>query len=61
MHRLLLASLVLGFAFSTTAQAAAPCRDASGKFVKCAPAPAKKCRDAGGKFTACTPGPGKSG
>jgi len=44
------------------AQAAAPCKDAKGKFVKCpavAAAPAKpvKCKDARGKFAKCgTPG-----
>ena len=40
--------------------AAAPCRDALGKFVKCPPkAPAKpvRCKDAHGKFAKCgTPG-----
>ena len=40
--------------------AAASCRDARGKFIKCpavsAPAP-KRCKDAKGKFTRCgTPG-----
>lgn len=38
---------------------AAPCRDAHGKFVKCAPKPAapKRCKDAKGKFAKCgTPG-----
>lgn len=39
---------------------AAPCRDAKGKFIKCAPkAPAKpvKCKSANGKFAKCgTPG-----
>lgn len=37
-------------------QAAAPCRDAKGKFIKCPEAPkpaAKKCKDAKGKFTKC--------
>jgi hypothetical protein len=39
--------------------AAAPCRDAKGKFVKCPEKPAKKqvCKDAKGKFAKCgTPG-----
>jgi hypothetical protein len=40
--------------------AAAPCRDAKGKFIKCAtakPAAPKKCKDAKGKFAKCgTPG-----
>jgi len=38
--------------------AAAPCRDAHGKFVKCAtkpatPAKATRCKDAKGKFVKC--------
>ena len=36
--------------------AAAPCRDAKGKFVKCptkAPAKPVRCRDAKGKFAKC--------
>ena len=63
MRRLTIAFAVLGFSFGTWAHAAVPCRDASGKFLKCASAPAKptKCRDAKGKFTTCSPGPGKSG
>ncbi|MBP8232859.1 MAG: hypothetical protein KAY22_11190 [Rhizorhabdus sp.] len=48
-------------AVSTAAPlAAAPCRDAKGKFIKCPEkAPAKKqvCKDAKGKFAKCgTPG-----
>lgn len=47
-------------ALSTPALAAAPCRDAKGKFIKCPPkAPAKpvRCKDAKGKFAKCgTPG-----
>ena len=39
---------------------AAPCRDAKGKFIKCAtaaPAKAKRCKAANGKFAKCgTPG-----
>jgi hypothetical protein len=61
MRRSVIAALALGFAFSTCAYAA-PCRDANGKFIKCAPpVPASKCRDANGKFTKCQPGPGKTG
>jgi len=45
---------------STPSIAAAPCRDAKGKFIKCPPrAPAKptKCRDAKGHYAKCgTPG-----
>lgn len=40
--------------------AAAPCRDAKGKFIKCAtaaPVKAKRCKAANGKFAKCgTPG-----
>lgn len=40
---------------SAPSLAAAPCRDAKGKFIKCPPKPAKptKCRDAKGKFAKC--------
>ena len=44
-------------AFAGTPVLAAPCKDAKGKFIKCAhPAPVKKgpCKDAKGKFTKCT-------
>ena len=54
MRRLLLASFALAFAASTTSFAASPCRDANGKFVKCATVKAKKCRDAKGKFVKCS-------
>ena len=53
--------IALALAGLTTAPApalAAPCKDARGKFVKCASAPAKKqvCK-ANGKFAKCgTPG-----
>lgn len=54
-----LASLAIVAAGAAPA-AAAPCRDAKGKFIKCpektAVAP-KKCKDAKGKFAKCgTPG-----
>lgn len=48
-------SLVL-LAGSAAPALAAPCKDAKGKFVKCAPkAPVKKgpCKDAKGRFTQC--------
>jgi hypothetical protein len=61
MRRLVIAALALGFGFSSAAYAATPCRDASGKFIKCAPVPPTKCRDAKGKFTKCEPALGKSG
>lgn len=46
-------SLALGFAGQA---AAAPCKDAKGKFIKCpAAAPAKpvRCKDGKGKFAKC--------
>ena len=50
-------SLIAG---SAPSLAAAPCRDAKGKFVKCtkaAPAKPTRCKDAKGKFAKCgTPG-----
>ena len=57
LSAILAATLVLGAAAPV---AAAPCRDAKGKFIKCPEkAPAKKqiCKDAKGKFAKCgTPG-----
>ena len=53
--RLFLAALTATALLSTPALAA-PCRDAKGKFVKCATkAPAKptRCKDAKGKFAKC--------
>jgi hypothetical protein len=49
-------SLIAGAAAPTSA--ASPCRDKSGKFIKCAPKPAAKvkpkaCRDAKGHFMKC--------
>lgn len=41
-------------AMLATPTIAAPCRDAHGKFIKCAPKPvAKHCKDAKGKFAKC--------
>lgn len=56
--RLLIAASLV--AFTSVPAYAAPCRDAKGKFIKCAakaqPAP-KRCKDAKGKFAKCgTPG-----
>ena len=59
LGRLMLAgAAVLAMSLSPaliTSASAAPCRDAKGKFIKCAPAPAKPktCRDAKGKFIKC--------
>lgn len=58
----MLKSLVCAVALATLAAApaqAAPCRDASGKFVKCDTVKPQttKCKDAKGKFAKCgTPG-----
>lgn len=47
-------------ALGTTPAFAAPCRDAKGKFIKCAtaaPVKTTKCKDAKGRFAKCgTPG-----
>ena len=58
MRRLLIACLAVVFTVGTIAsadlaEAKSSCRDAKGKFVKCATAKPAKCRDAKGKFTAC--------
>lgn len=51
--------LSLALAAITTLSApsiAAPCRDAHGRFIKCAPKPVAKpvhCKDAKGKFAKC--------
>lgn len=61
MRNLLIALSAVAFvAGSVPAAAATQCRDAKGKFIKCAKkAPAKptRCKDAKGKFAKCgTPG-----
>ncbi len=63
MRKTIALAATLAFALSAAGAslAAAPCRDAKGKFTKCpaASAPAKptKCKDAKGKFAKCgTPG-----
>jgi len=59
-HLLVSAVLALGLvAGSAAPAAAAPCKDAKGKFIKCPPAKSApvRCKDAKGKFTKCgTPG-----
>lgn len=53
-HLLALASAT---ALLATPAYAAPCRNAHGKFIKCAtaaPAKPKRCKDAKGKFAKCT-------
>lgn len=54
MLKALFAALTLTLFASATVQAA-PCRDAQGKFVKCAAAKTKavQCKDAKGKFAKC--------
>ena len=54
MRRALLVTTLLAFTMTNSFAAAAPCKDAKGKFTKC-PAVAKpaKCRDAKGKFMKC--------
>lgn len=58
MRRAILTATVLAFSLSAfAASAAAPCKDAKGKFTKCPPAAAAKpvkCKDAKGKFAKCT-------
>lgn len=61
MRKLIIALTAIGLvAGSMPALAAAPCRDAKGKFVKCtkaAPAKAVRCRTDKGKYAKCgTPG-----
>lgn len=57
---ILAAAFALGLS-ATTPIAAAPCKDAKGKFVKCPPKPApaksQRCKNAKGLFAKCgTPG-----
>jgi hypothetical protein len=53
-------AVLLTLAFGGGSLAAAPCKDAKGKFIKCPPiaaAPAARCRNAKGAFAKCgTPG-----
>ena len=57
MRTLIIAVSALGLlGASVPSIAAAPCRDAKGKFVKCtkpAPPKAERCRDAKGKYAKC--------
>ncbi|MEO8454512.1 MAG: hypothetical protein ABI454_05075 [Sphingomicrobium sp.] len=57
MRKLMIALSVIGLVVASTPTiAAAPCRDAKGKFVKCtAKTPAKlvRCRDAKGHYAKC--------
>ena len=60
MRTFALAAAALSIAMAGNALAAAPCKDAKGKFMKCPPPaakPAARCKDAKGKFAKCgTPG-----
>ena len=60
MRKIVLALSAFGLVVSAVPGiAAAPCRDAKGKFIKCPTKPAKstRCKDAKGKFAKCgTPG-----
>ena len=60
MRKLIMAISAVAFVASAPVTAAAPCRDAKGKFIKCltkAPAKPTRCKDAKGKFAKCgTPG-----
>ncbi len=58
MRKIIIALTAFGLvAGSAPGIAAAPCRDAKGKFIKCPKAPAKpkptRCRDAKGHFVKC--------
>lgn len=59
MRNLVIALSAFGLLASSAASAAAaPCRDAKGKFIKCPAKPAatakpKQCRDGKGKFMKC--------
>ena len=56
----ILSTAFLVMALSTASASAAPCKDAKGKFIKCAaaaPVAKQVCKDAKGKFAKCgTPG-----
>lgn len=60
MRQFFIAALGVGMLFSGAPSAAAPCKDAKGKFTKCppsAPVRATRCKAANGKFAKCgTPG-----
>ena len=55
MRKFIIALAALGILAGSAPSLAAPCRDAKGKFVKCAAAKAKPvhCKDAKGKFAKC--------
>ena len=51
MRLVFVSAALIGFASAPLA--AAPCKDARGKFIKCPPAKAVPCKDAKGKFVKC--------
>jgi hypothetical protein len=55
MQKLMAAMLAVGLIAGSAPSLAAPCRDAKGKFVKCAKVSVKptRCRDAGGHYAKC--------
>ena len=56
MRSMILTAAGAALLFASVATAAPPCKDARGKFIKCAPAAAAKptrCKDAKGKFMKC--------
>jgi hypothetical protein len=55
MRTFIIALTAIGLVAGSAPAAGAPCRDAKGKFVKCAHAKvrATHCRDAHGKFVTC--------
>ena len=55
MRKLIILLAAVGILAGSAPSFAAPCRDASGKFVKCPAAKAKpmSCKDAKGKFAKC--------
>lgn len=53
MRRLIALPLVIALAGLSVPAAAAPCKDAKGKFVKCPDKKPVRCKDAKGKFVKC--------
>lgn len=55
MRKFIITLAAIGIIAGSTSAIAAPCRDAKGKFVKCATPKAKptRCKDAKGKYAKC--------
>ena len=45
--------LAVALSMAASSAIAAPCRDAHGRFMKCAPMMPKHCRDTHGRFMKC--------